>query len=124
MKKYKSEYDHLARSIKALDQNLSGTMNGFYNMKSNHSLDTALPAKIKELIALGIAITTKCEGCMTMHVHDAIRMGASRKEIEEAIAVAIMMGGGSAIVYASQALEALEEFGENVTPARLYDHED
>ena len=86
------------------------TMAGFMQLHKASSTDGALSAKVKELIALAIGIVVRCDGCIAFHVHDAIQAGASREEIVDAIGVAIMMGGGPAVVYGSQALEALEQF--------------
>jgi AhpD family alkylhydroperoxidase len=66
--------------------------------------------KIKELIALGIGIAVRCDGCIAYHVHDALRAGATHQEIVETIGVAVLMGGGPAAMYGSEALEALEQF--------------
>jgi AhpD family alkylhydroperoxidase len=85
-------------------------MAGFMRLHKAGSSDGALSAKIKELIALGIAITVRCDGCIAFHVHDAIEAGASHEEIVDTIGVAILMGGGSSVVYGSLALEALEQF--------------
>jgi AhpD family alkylhydroperoxidase len=86
------------------------TMAGFVQMHKASSTDGALTAKMKELIALSIAITVRCDGCIAFHVHDAVETGATHEEIVEAIGVAILMGGGPAVVYGSQALEALKQF--------------
>jgi AhpD family alkylhydroperoxidase len=88
-------------------------MAGFMQLHKTCSVDSALSAKTKELIALAIAISVRCDGCIAFHVHDAIKAGATREEVVDAIGVAILMGGGPAVVYGSQALEALEQFKEN-----------
>ncbi len=67
---------------------------------------------MKELIALAIGISVRCDGCISYHVHDALEAGASREEIVETIGVSILMGGGPDVVYSSQALKALNEFVE------------
>lgn len=69
----------------------------------------ALDQKTKELMALGIAITSKCEGCIAYHLHDALKAGATPKEVVETIGVAVMMGGGPAMIYGGKALEALHQ---------------
>jgi AhpD family alkylhydroperoxidase len=74
------------------------------------STDGALSAKVKELIALAIGIAVRCDGCIAFHVHDALKAGATHDEIVDAIGVAIYMGGAPAVVYGSQALEALQQF--------------
>ncbi len=47
---------------------------------------------------------------MTLHTHDALRAGATREEVGEAIGVAVMMGGGPATTVATTAVSALEQF--------------
>lgn len=85
-------------------------MKGFMELHSGTMVDGALSKKIKELIALGIAICIRCDGCIAYHIHDALTAGASHDEIAGAIGVAILMGGGPSVVYGSQALDALKEF--------------
>ena len=72
----------------------------------------ALEAKIKELMALAISITARCDDCIAHHTHDALEAGASREEVAEAIGVAILMGGGPSMLYAAHAIEALDQFSE------------
>jgi AhpD family alkylhydroperoxidase len=69
--------------------------------------DGELTRAIKELLALAISISTQCEGCIAWHVHGALTAGASPEQVEEAVGVAIMMGGGPATYYAGKALAAL-----------------
>ena len=63
-----------------------------------------LDHKTKELIALGIAIAVRCEGCLLFHVRSLLRLGATREEVTGAIDVAVEMGGGPARVYGAHAL--------------------
>lgn len=62
------------------------------------------------MIALGIAITVRCDGCIAYHVHDSLQAGSSSEEILETIGVAVMMGGGPSVVYGCEAMEALDQF--------------
>ncbi|MBE01770.1 carboxymuconolactone decarboxylase family protein [uncultured Marinobacter sp.] len=73
------------------------------------------PEHYQELIALGIAITVRCDGCISFHVHDAMAAGASAEEIAETVSVAILMGGGPSVVYGIEALQALSQFQERAT---------
>src|SRR5262249_14208340 len=57
--------------------------------------DGALPAKVKELIALAIAVTRECDGCVTAHARAAVRQGVTAAEVAEAMGVAILMNGGA-----------------------------
>ena len=69
----------------------------------------ALDTKTKELIALAIGITARCDGCLGYHAKAALRHGASRDEILETIGVAIYMGGGPSMIYGAEALAAYDE---------------
>jgi AhpD family alkylhydroperoxidase len=71
--------------------------------------DGALSRKLKEIMAVSIAIATHCEGCIAWHVSGAIKAGATREEVAEAVSVAILMGGGPATYYGAHALKYLDE---------------
>ena len=88
-------------------------MKGFGTIHKTCASDGALTSKMKELLAIAIAIAVHCEGCIACHVKDAMRTGATHNEITEVIGVAILMGGGPALVYGTKALEALKEFEES-----------
>ena len=70
----------------------------------------ALDTKTKELIALAIAVAARCDGCIAFHTHDVLNAGASREEIAEALSVAVLMGGGPSLMYATHVVEAIEQF--------------
>lgn len=110
MKQYPEYYEHLKQLVGKLSSEIPGTMGGFGRLHQSAVADGVLSAKVKELIALGIAITVRCDGCIAFHVHDALKAGASHEEIVETIGVAILMGGGPSVMYGSEALEALEQF--------------
>lgn len=85
-------------------------MNGFKALQKASIAEGALSSRSKELIALGIAIASRCEGSIVTHVHAALISGATSEEITETIGVAILMGGALALVQACEAMEALEQF--------------
>ncbi|MBT9259833.1 MAG: carboxymuconolactone decarboxylase family protein [Clostridiales bacterium] len=93
-----------------LGSRIPETLQGFGALHKGATQEGALSLKVKELMALAIAIAVHCEGCIACHVHDALKAGATPEEVVETIGVAIMMGGGPAVVYGGLALEALEEF--------------
>jgi AhpD family alkylhydroperoxidase len=70
----------------------------------------ALDAKTKELVALAIAVTTHCDGCIAAHAKGAARNGATEAEVAELIGVTISMNGGPATVYGPRAFAAFREF--------------
>jgi AhpD family alkylhydroperoxidase len=87
-------------------------MAGFGDLHHGATAQGALSTKEKELIALGIAIALRCDGCIAYHVHDAIKAGATREEMVETIGVAILMGGGPSLMYGAETYEAIEQFME------------
>lgn len=66
-----------------------------------------LAAKTRELIALAAAVSLRCDGCITVHVEAAHKLGATREEIAEALGVAIAINAGAALVYSTRTLDAL-----------------
>lgn len=92
-------------------------MSGFAQLHKSAVADGALSPKVKELIALSIGICIRCDGCIAFHIHDAIKAGATHEEIVDAIGVAVLMGGGPAMVYGCQALQALKQFEAEAEPA-------
>ena len=111
-KNYPEYHKHLNGLLGQMSKEMPGTMSGFVELHKQAVADGVLSAKIKELIALGIAICVRCDGCIAYHVHDALHAGATRPEIVETIGVAILMGGGPATVYGAEAYEALAQFEE------------
>ena len=74
------------------------------------SEDGVLPIKIKELIALAIAVTRECDGCIAAHARGAARQGVTAQEVAEAMGVAILMNGGPGTVWGPRAYAAFREF--------------
>lgn len=70
----------------------------------------ALDTRTKELIALAIAVAIRCDDCIAFHAKAAVDHGASRDEVLETLAMAIYMGAGPSVMYASHALEAATQF--------------
>ena len=71
--------------------------------------DGALPAKMKQLIAVAVAHTTQCPYCIRGHTRAALRAGASEQEIMEAIWVAAEMRAGGAYAHSVIALETMQQ---------------
>jgi AhpD family alkylhydroperoxidase len=72
--------------------------------------DGALPAKIKQLIAVATAHVTQCPYCIRGHTRAALRAGATREEIMEAIWVAAEMRAGAAYAHSALALDVMDKF--------------
>lgn len=100
----------LRQGYRSLNGDLPAVMKGFGELHRAAMADGALSTATKELMAMSIGIAARCEGCIALHVHDALRAGATAEQVREAIGVAVLMGGGPASVYATEALTALEQF--------------
>lgn len=72
--------------------------------KTNH-----LTAKTRELIALAVAVTTRCDGCIAFHTAEAVKLGVSDEEMAEALGVAINLNAGAAMVYSTHVLDAMDK---------------
>ncbi|HUZ92335.1 MAG TPA: carboxymuconolactone decarboxylase family protein [Methylocella sp.] len=70
----------------------------------------ALDVKTKELIALAISVATRCDPCIAFHAQSAVKQGATRDEVMEAMGMAVYMGAGPSVMYAAQAVEAYDQF--------------
>ena len=67
-----------------------------------------LDEKTRQLISLAVAVTTRCDGCISVHSQEAVQNGATKEEIAEALGVAIAMNAGAALVYSARALDAVD----------------
>lgn len=86
------------------------TWAGFADLHRAAVADGELPARVKELMALAIAVVKQCDGCIAYHAKAAARRGASPEEVAEALGVALLMDGGTASVYGPRAWDAYREF--------------
>ena len=69
-----------------------------------------MEAKVKELMALAIAVVKQCDGCIAYHAKAAVGRGATAAEVADALGVALLMDGGTASVYGPRAWAAYHEF--------------
>jgi AhpD family alkylhydroperoxidase len=76
---------------------------GLAGAKTGH-----LDAKMRELIAVAVSITLRCDGCITVHTENARKLGASLEEVAEALGVAASVNAGAAIVYSTRTLDAYQ----------------
>jgi AhpD family alkylhydroperoxidase len=87
---------------------------GFRDLHQAALAPGALDPRIKELIALAIAVTEGCDGCIASHARGAARAGATKQEAAEAIGVTFLMKGGPATIYGPRAYAAFCEFADAV----------
>ncbi len=110
--------DQLRPQLKNLHGGTPAVMKAFSAIAQAALAPKALDTKTKELLALGIAVAIRCDDCIAFHVKAAIKQGATQEELLETLGMAIYMGAGPTVMYASHALEAFSQFNrkENQTP--------
>ncbi len=101
---------HISDNLKPLRKDLPETMQAFSALAQSAARDGALDKKTKELIALALSVAAHCDGCIGFHVEALVKLKASKPEIEEALGMAVYMGGGPSLMYAAEALAAYDEF--------------
>jgi AhpD family alkylhydroperoxidase len=106
----------LTGDIRALRAGAPEVMKGFSALAQAALKADALDTKTKELVALAIAVATRCDGCIAFHAEAAMKQGATRAEVLEAMGMAVYMGAGPSVMYAAQALEAFDQFSAKSTP--------
>lgn len=108
------DYKEITRDISTYTTELRklspDAMQGFYTLAKGAGADGALDRKTKELIALAIGITQRCDGCIGFHAKALQELGATRQEVAEVMAMSVYMGGGPALMYAADALRAYDQF--------------
>jgi len=102
--------DETVDRIGVLQKQTPDMFDGFYTMSRAAKRNGALSEKTKELIALGIAISTRCDSCIGFHTQSLVRLGVSREEFCEALEMIGYMGGGPSLAFGAKALEAFDEF--------------
>jgi AhpD family alkylhydroperoxidase len=102
--------DELSGPTQELRQASPGAWAGFGALHKAAVSEGVLPAKVKELMALTIAVVKQCDGCIAYHAKAAVRRGATPAEVAEALDVALLMDGGTASVYGPRAWRAYQEF--------------
>ena len=110
MTDYIAYHAHLEERLSDLGRELSAPMGGFARLHRKVVDNGALPAKIKEMMALAVSIAVGCDGCIAYHTHDAVKAGATRPELIETIGVGVLMAGGPGSIYAVHALDAVDQF--------------
>lgn len=89
---------------------LPDVMKGFHDLGRAATHAGALDAKTKELVAVALGVAAHCDPCIGFHVKAFVRHGGTKRELAEALGMAVYMGGGPSLMYAANALAAMDEF--------------
>lgn len=99
----------LRQPARELREHIPDVIGAYAEMQRAVMADGVLPAKVKELIALAVAVTRECDGCVAAHARGAARQNATEEEVAEALGVAILLNGGPGTVWGPRALAAFKE---------------
>jgi AhpD family alkylhydroperoxidase len=114
-KEYKTQLMSGIAELKTLSPD---SVNGYMLASGAGGKTNHLDAKTRQLISLAVAVTTRCDGCIAVHSAEAVKEGATREEIAEALGVAIAMNTGAALVYSVRALDAVAQVTSETEPRR------
>ena len=98
--------EQLLAAMGEIAKSSPGTMRGYRELGDAGAKKDLLGAKTRELIALAVAVTRQCDGCITTHTHAAVKHGATRDEIAEALGVAITVNAGATLVFSARVMDA------------------
>jgi AhpD family alkylhydroperoxidase len=113
MSEHREVIAKLAEPTRELRRAIPEVWAGFSALHQAAVAEGVLPARVKELIALAIAVTKGCDGCVAYHAKAAAGRGATADEVAEALGVALLMDGGSASVNGPRAWQAFAEFADD-----------
>ncbi len=100
----------ITANLSPLRRDHPNLMKGFNDMAAAATRDGVLSKKTKELIALALGVAAHCDACIGFHVKALVSLGATFEEVEEALGMAVYMGGGPSLMYSANALAAFKEF--------------
>lgn len=105
-----NEYQkQLSTTIADIARTSPDIVRGYRTLSEAGAKTTKLDAKTRELIALAVAVTLRCDGCITVHTDAAAKNGATKEELVEALGVAITVNAGAALVYSARTIDAFAE---------------
>lgn len=100
----------VSKNLATLRADIPDVMKGFSDMARAATRDGALDKKTKELIALALGIAAHCDACIGFHMQALVKLGATKAEVEEALGMAVYMGGGPSLMYSANAIAAYDQF--------------
>jgi AhpD family alkylhydroperoxidase len=106
MQNWNDYRDSLLERVGDYAQQSPDVMRGLMTIDNAAAKSGHLQPKIHELIALAVAVTTRCDGCISVHTKKAVEHGATLEEISEALGVAIALNAGAALTYSARVMEA------------------
>jgi len=84
------------------------SLKGYQTLSAANAKTSLLGEKVRQLISIAVAVTTRCDGCITFHSDAALKAGATKQEIAEALGVTMAMNAGAALIYSLRALDSVD----------------
>ena len=109
-KSYTELTQTVSSNLATLRADVPEVMKGFNDLSRAATKNGALDKKTKELIALALGVAAHCDACIGFHVQTLVKLGATKLEVEEALGMAVYMGGGPSLMYSANAVAAYDEF--------------
>lgn len=106
---YREKIQSMRAELRVMNKLVPQVAAGFAELSKAAKEGPALSVKEKEYVALGIAISQRCEPCINFHVEALMKAGATREDLGDVLGMCIQMGGGPALMYAAHALAAWDE---------------
>lgn len=107
---YQALTQTVSKNLTTLRADLPEVMKGFNDIARAATQNGALDKKTKELIALALGVAAHCDACIGFHVQALVKLGTTKLEVEEALGMAVYMGGGPSLMYSANAVAAYDEF--------------
>ena len=107
---YKDLIAAISAKTAQMRQDIPDVMQGFNAMAQAAGKSGALDAKTKELIATALSVAARCDPCVGYHTQALVKLGCTRAELAETLAMAVYMGGGPSLMYAARTSAAFDEF--------------
>jgi AhpD family alkylhydroperoxidase len=108
----KTYYENNAAAMKPVRASMPDLIKGFGSLHQSTMKPGALTVLEKELMALAIGLSLRCENCIYAHVQASLNASATREQILEAAGVAVLMQGGPTYTYLPRVIEALDALTE------------
>ena len=99
----------LTKAIPGFAKLTPDSLKGYQTLTNANAQNSLLGEKVRQLISIAVAVTTRCDGCITFHTDAALKAGATRQEIAEALGVAMAMNAGAALIYSLRAMESVDQ---------------
>ncbi len=105
----------ILKTIAEIGRTSPDIVRGYRTLSDAGKKADLLGPKVRELIALAVAVTVECDGCIVVHTDAALKAGATEEEIIEALGVAVAVKAGSALIFSTRVLDAVKEKSDQQT---------